>query len=387
MTRLLIISHTRHYRRGAELVGWGPTVREIDHLARLFSEVVHLAPLYPDPAPQSALPYTAPQVRLHPIKPAGGPKVTEKLAILARYPQYAAAMRQELAQADVVHVRCPANISLLALLLLSVRRPPRYRWIKYAGNWQPDGQDHLSYAWQRSWLKRNWQRGVVTVNGHWPQQPAHVVSFYNPCLEDDELAEAHRWRGAKNLTTPVRLLFVGAVNEAKGCGRVLQIAQGLHQHDIPFMLDMVGDGEQRATYQAQAAAMGLSGQVCFHGWLPRPQLASFYAQAHFLLLPSATEGWPKVLSEAMAYGVVPLAGAVGSIPQILAETGAGLACPVHDAAAYVTAIRTCLTEPERWVNMSEAGFAAAPYFTYSAYLQAVQQLFQTRWGLSLSQNL
>ena len=44
--RLLIVSHTPHYRAAGQLVGWGPTVRELDHLAELFAEVVHVAPVY-----------------------------------------------------------------------------------------------------------------------------------------------------------------------------------------------------------------------------------------------------------------------------------------------------------------------------------------------------
>ncbi len=86
--------------------------------------------------------------------------------------------------------------------------------------------------------------------------------------------------------------------------------------------------------------------VKFLGWLPKPSLADYYSQAHFLLLPTnASEGWPKVLSEAMAYGVVPLAGAVSSIPQILQETGAGLALPPEDPEAFVQAIQNFLAEP------------------------------------------
>ena len=37
----------------------------------------------------------------------------------------------------------------------------------------------------------------------------------------------------------------------------------------------------------------------------------------------------------MAYGVVPLASTVSCIPQILGETGSGLALPAKDTDAYV----------------------------------------------------
>ena len=65
-----------------------------------------------------------------------------------------------------------------------------------------------------------------------------------------------------------------------------------------------------------------------------------------MIFPSScSEGWPKVLSEAMAYGVVPLAGAVSSIPQILAEVGTGRALPPNDVAEFASAVREYANDP------------------------------------------
>src|SRR3712207_3692431 len=105
-------------------------------------------------------------------------------------PHYTRTIWRELPQADVVHVRCPANISLIAIVLLAVVRYPRRRWVKYAGNWQSYPVEAWSYRFQRWWLSSGLHRGVVTVNGHWPGQPAHVYSFLNPCFTEAELAAA-----------------------------------------------------------------------------------------------------------------------------------------------------------------------------------------------------
>ena len=113
-------------------------------------------------------------------------------------------------------------------------------------------------------------------------------------------------------------------------------------------------------------------------------MADFYAQAHFLLFPcSASEGWPKVLSEAMAYGVVPLAGAVSSIPQILAETGAGVALPPLDINAFVNEVLVYVAHPDRWKAASRAGIAAAPKFTYKHYLNELRRVFHEAWRIDL----
>lgn len=378
--RLLIVSHTAHYQSGSHLVGWGPTVRELNYLAALFDDVVHVAIGHPGPAPASALPYTAENVRVRLVAPAGGQTLRDKAGILTAYPAYARVIREEMARADAMHVRCPANISLLTLWLMSRATEPPYRWVKYAGNWKPDGNEPRTYGLQRRWLLENRHRGVVTVNGRWTDQPAHIHSFDNPCLTDEEAAEGSAAAAAKELGLPVELLFAGELNEGKGVGRVLRVARALQDKGISFRLRLLGDGPDRPRYEAWVRDNGLA-SVSFLGWVPRADIAGFYAAAHFILLPSQSEGWPKVLSEAMAYGVVPVAAAVSSIPQILGATGAGIALPVDDIDGMAAAIAGLVANPAAWSAASRAGVSVAHRFTYSAYQAAVAALFAKTWGV------
>ena len=381
--RLLIVSHTPHYQKGNAIVGWGPTVREIDYLAQVFDRVVHVAPLHPEAAPASALPYTSERVCLRPVQPAGGETLREKLNIVRVVPHYLRTISREMAQCDVLHVRCPAGISLLAIVALGMVRQPRYRWVKYAGNWQPSGGSPWSYTFQRWWLQKRLHRGIVTVNGRWPGQPKHIYSFLNPSLTMAELRASQELGKAKKLQSPIHLLFVGRVETAKGVGRILQIAKELKKSGLDFVVDFIGDGPERPAFEAWSEEHGLASSLAFHGWLPRPALAEFYARAHFLVFPSDSEGWPKVLSEAMAFGAVPIAGAVSSIPQILAETGAGVALPPLEVNAFVKAVLDYAAHPGRWQAASRAGMAAAHRFTYEHYLQVLSQTFQDAWRVTL----
>jgi glycosyltransferase involved in cell wall biosynthesis len=308
------------------------------------------------------------------VPAAGGPSLRDKWQILRLIPRYLRAMWIALAGADAVHVRCPANISLIAIVYLALRRQPTVRWVKYAGNWQPENPDPLSYRFQRWWLRRGWQGGVVTVNGRWPNQASHIHPFHNPSLTQAEQEAAGQAGIGKILSTPLRLLFIGTLSSAKGVPQVLQIVRQLHQQNIPFTLHLLGDGPERQTFEAESRRIGLAATIHFHGWLPKDALAAYYAQAHFLLLPSQSEGWPKVLSEALAYGVVPLASNISSISQILAEIGSGKTHPVHDVAAFTQSICNYLQSPDRWQQESQAGRQAVYRFTYEAYLQAVTDL-------------
>jgi glycosyltransferase involved in cell wall biosynthesis len=378
--RLLIISNMSHYMRDGKVVGWGPTVEEISHLSRMFDEVRHVALLHSEPAPPSALPYASDRVRLVAVPPAGGTTSRAKLELLTRVPLYLRTVSEELGRADVVHVRCPASIPLLALVLLAMRRNPRYRWIKYAGNWSPSGPRSPSYSFQRWWLSLGLHRGVVTVNGRWPNQPKHVVSFLNPSFNGEELGG----RDAKReLSAPYRLLYVGYMNAGKGAARALEVASILKQRGLPFEMEFVGDGPLKSGLEAEARTRALDTSVKFLGWLPKPELPGHYARAHFFVSPSSSEGWPKVLSEAMAFGAVPIAGDVSCIAQVLSECGSGVALPPSDAMAFADAIMGYAADGVRWRAQSQAGTKAAEMFTYDTYLERVREMMRNVWGLRL----
>ena len=384
--RLLIVSHTPHYVRDGAIVGWGPTVREIDYLARMFDEVIHVAFLHQVPPPESALAYRSPNVRVLGVTPSGGPRIKDKIGILFRSFEYLRTIRRHLGRSYMVHVRCPASISLMALALLSLKREPSHRWVKYAGNWWPEGREPWSYRFQRWWLNRNIHRGVVTVNGRWPDQPRHIFSFLNPCLTSEEIRTVYRVARNKKLTEPLRLIFVGHLSKSKGVLQTLAIVEKLIAQKFNITLDIVGDGPMAEILKRKIEEKKLENAVVLHGWRQRTELGQYYSRAHFLLFPSKSEGWPKVISEAMAYGVVPLAGAVSSIPQILGEIGTGRFIHPDNIDEYVQTILFYLDHPEVWEKERDAGLKAAPLFTYEAYLDAVRSMFKQAWNLDLTED-
>lgn len=386
MTNLLIISHTPHYMQNGVVVGWGPTVREIDYLAGIFEKVLHLAILHDDTAPESSLSYFAPNVEFIPLFHAGGQSLVDKLQIAKKIPGYLSKIHQSVSNlhpTDIVHVRCPAAISLVSLFYLMFRKKPSCRWFKYAGNWAPPQKDYWSYRLQRWLLNRGYGQGLVTINGYWEGQPSHVHSFLNPCITLEEYNQASRMAESKILELPLKLLFVGRLDEEKGIWQNLEIVQKLTIKKIPVQLILIGDGPLRQRYEKWVEIHGLDDRIKFLGWLPRSKLSEYYAMAHIFLFPSKTEGWPKVLSEAMAYGAVPVASAVSSIPQILAAFNVGAALPPTDIDAFVDAIQTYLNDPDRWARESRAGVAAASHFTYDVYLDKLKELFKSNWDLDI----
>lgn len=107
---------------------------------------------------------------------------------------------------------------------------------------------------------------------------------------------------------PRHLLYVGTLETRK---RVIDLLDALLlilrlRRDV--LLTIVGDGRERQRLQEFASRPILRERVTFTGYISDPSaLRRVYLHSDILVLPSTSEGTPKVLAEAMAHGVVPVA--------------------------------------------------------------------------------
>jgi glycosyltransferase involved in cell wall biosynthesis len=146
------------------------------------------------------------------------------------------------------------------------------------------------------------------------------------------------------------LLCVAAVTPAKGHDLLLEALAPLGGGD--WRLECVGSLEKDAAHAeavgARARGLGLSAQVVWAGPRTGAALERAYADAGLLVLPSSTETYGMVVTEALAHGLPVVATAVGGVPEALgtARDGSrpGLLVPAGDAAALTAALRGWLTD-------------------------------------------
>ena len=97
------------------------------------------------------------------------------------------------------------------------------------------------------------------------------------------------------------VLAVGRLTYQKGFDRLLEAWGKAVDCVKGWMLVFAGDGELRASLEAQARRLGVSGSVRFAGNVQ--DMASCYADASIVALTSHYEGLPMVLLESQAFGV------------------------------------------------------------------------------------
>ncbi|MBZ9652087.1 glycosyltransferase [Psychroflexus montanilacus] len=370
---LCIISHTEHYQDENGIIkAWGSTVTEINHLLGIFDRIIHVAPLHEGQPPKSSLVYAdTDNITFIPLKPSGG-KGLKKLNIALTALSNLRQIQKGIQKADIIHFRAPTGMGLYVLPYLKWFSTKPY-WVKYAGNWvDPDMPlgNRLQKQWLQNYIEPETQ---VTYNGNWETKP-QFLSFDNPCFTEDTYTQAKSalYQKSNPKDQGWILCFVGALNEHKGVPLILEALKKLPEHIQVKTIHFIGDGPERAKYEELAQQLKMT--IYFHGFLPKPEVHSILAQSDALILPSKSEGFPKVVGEAMAYGCMPIVSKVSCIEDYITHGDNGFVLQELSSRALVESlVELSDFTIDELHELRLKNYTFARRFTYEFYNKALKE--------------
>lgn len=369
--KLAIISHTTHFIQREKIVGWGPTVREVNYLAELFDEVYHIAPFYKKPAPGSSMPYEKENISYIPLKPYGGEDLSSKFSVISTAPHNLGVIRKVLkrfGKTDWVHFRSPTAMGLYVLPYLSINRRSKL-WVKYAGNWKMKNPP-ATYAFQKWWLEKNLQRSKVTINGYWKGQKEHLIDFKNPCYSEKELLRANQISASKKFNEKLTICFSGSLTKNKGAEILLKAIKEFSLKNEIEEVIITGDGILRSHLEKVSESSGV--RVTFRGYISREDMGEVYSKSHLIVLPSESEGFPKVIAEAASYGCVPIVSNVSSISQTF-DSGKGYLLRAVNVSELVKLLEQAFGSRKALELKSKECIKISSFFTYENYVRSLKE--------------
>ena len=185
------------------------------------------------------------------------------------------------------------------------------------------------------------------------------------------------------ISNPIKILYVGRIHFLKGLRELFEAVATLQFQGQAVSLEIVGLPEEPATSQLQAMAddLGISDLICWHGYVPYgPGLFELYRTADYFILPSYTEGFPRVLWEAAANCCPVIATSVGGIPAIFKHGQQAFLIPPKKSDAIVEAVQQLKSDLELHSQLVENAYQYALGFTVEACAQILAERLAQEWN-------
>jgi glycosyltransferase involved in cell wall biosynthesis len=285
------------------------------------------------------------------------------------------------ARSDVLVVQLPFQVPAA---LLFGRRPRVYHLcadVRSIANSSPQYRGmRRAAAWSMGSFVHAIQNGLVhgknvrvVANGrallHQYRDPPGR-SVVSATIRASEIMSLQRKRPAD---APFRVLFVGFLRPEKGIDvlmEALELFLARHKHaelaiaGAKPVLDRGVSTELARRFSALEAA----GKVSFLGELAYgPPLFRAFADADVLVVPSRSEGTPRVLVEARAFGCPVIASNVGGIPTSVQDGVDGVLVPPGDVEALCAALIRLADDVELRRRLITAGLRRVRSLTIESF--------------------
>ncbi len=367
--KLTIVSDTAIFCDKGKYFAFGPVVREVENFEYLFEEITWIGFNRLDKQNDLSMQeIKSKKINVVFLKNVGGKKVLSFLNIVFNYPAMLYIIIKHIYTAEVVHTRAPSHPAFIAVIVSFFLRKKIW-WNKFAGSWNSKTLPFF-YKVQKNILIKA-KHTKVTINGFWENQPQHCLSFENPCLTNNDLAAGKISSDNKKFEAPFIFTFVGRLESAKGVDRIIEALQSIPLDKIA-QVHFIGDGEKTAFYKEKTTF--LKDKIHYHGFLGKERVHQILAESHFLLLPSDSEGFPKVIAEAACYGAIPIVSNVGSIAHYINDSN-GFVWDLNSNKSYTSIVAKAINANSLELKKQSIKIQeVAQKFTFTNYLEKLHDL-------------
>lgn len=371
--KLLVISSAPIVVKKSEFYLYAPYEKEMQLWARNVDEIQFCCPIWSEDKKLLIVPITfeiAPTIVLSEFDIKTSINALKAIPIILKT---VVQIFQAMKRADHIHLRCPGNIGLLAAFV-QLFFPKTPKTVKYAGNWDPKSAQPWSYRLQK-WLLSNTfftRNTKVLVYGEWEGRSKNVKPFFTATYSESEKQHATcEIRSVKDEL--IRFLFVGTLSEGKKPLYAIQLVEALHKKGTSVILELYGEGILRIALEQYIIQNNLEAVVFLKGNQTKATVLKAYQTSHFLILPSKSEGWPKVVAEAMFWGCFPLVTAVSCVPFMLDYGNRGIILN-ENLSADAAQIASVIARPMYYLQAVEQAMEWSRQFTTDKFEMEIKKL-------------
>jgi glycosyltransferase involved in cell wall biosynthesis len=365
-----IITHVNHGYTNNSFYAYSPYVREMNIWSKQFEKVILVAPLNLENKTVIEEFYSHTDIDFKEVTAFNFLTVGALFKTLVQLPKIGLTIFLAMKHSDHIHLRCPGNMGLLSCFI-QIFFPSKIKTAKYAGNWDLKAKQPLSYKLQKWILKNTFltRNMTVLVYGEWENSSKNIKPFFTASYYEIDKIEVK----PRTLNGKISFLFVGTLSNGKQPLYAIQLLEELHKKGIEVQLTIYGEGSERAKLENYISVHQLESIVFLKGNQNQECIKKSYIENHFVILPSLSEGWPKVVAEAMFWGCLPLASKVSCVPNMLDNGARGLLLELN-LKEDVQNIESILKDNNVYLNKVNKAINWSRNYTMDIFESEIKQL-------------
>jgi glycosyltransferase involved in cell wall biosynthesis len=287
-------------------------------------------------------------------------------------------------KADAIHAPIPGDIGTIGMIIAILLKKPLF--VRYCGNWF-NQRTLAEKFWKWFMVRFAGGKNIMLATGGSVEPPSMkntaIQWIFATSLTEKELSELAK-RDFPDKFKPNRLIIVCRQEKEKGTSVVIQSLPYLLSIHPEIKLDVVGDGSALNDFKKLSANLNLSDHVIFHGKVGHDRVLQLLRKAHIFCYPSSSEGFPKVVLEAMACGLPVITTKISVLPKLVGtRCGILIDDPIPEKLAQ--AVEHCLSDVSRYKTLSINAIETSRKYSLEAWRDTLGQKLQNSWGL-LRQN-
>ena len=166
------------------------------------------------------------------------------------------------------------------------------------------------------------------------------------------------------------ILTVAVLSPIKSTETLIDAFSRIRRQFPEFKLIIAGDGPSLENLKLKVKNKKLQEAVVFTGKLSLEGVRDVMRDCYVFVLPSLSEGFGRVLIEAMALSKPVIATKVGGVPEIVKDGENGFLIEPKDPDALAAKLKILINSPELTIKMGEAGRAlVSENFSNAKYIQ------------------
>lgn len=382
--RLAIVSHKICWKSDESPSGYvtdGGFPLQMEAISELFSETNLVIPYEYQLAPNGVSPLKGKNLKIVTLSLLEGSGWRRKLNILMWLLKNSAIIWREIRRADAVHTPIPGDVGTIGMLFAILLRKPLF--VRHCGNWMVQ-KTTAERFWRWMMEKFAGGRNVMLATGGAIDSPSrlnpNVKWIFSTSLKKLDLENVVSKKNPAN--GKLRLVIACRQEKNKGTEIVINSLPLILQNKPDVSLDIIGSGSLIPELKEQVKKLNLEDKVVFHGKVEHATVVKLMKQADVFCYPtSASEGFPKVVLEALASGLPVVTTKVSVLPELI-KNDCGILLDEVSPEALAEAVIKIVSDKSFFEKLSSNAIKKASGFSLENWRDFIGENLRDSWKVS-----